>query len=102
LLTLSFIGSTSLRLENLMRTIFALTAALALTACATQAPAPTPTPAPAAAPAPAKAEMKAPQCWHADNSAFVDVGVKATISGVKVECKATTDGKSAQWMGNKH
>jgi hypothetical protein len=32
----------------------------------------------------------------------MDVGTKASISGVAVECKPTADGKAAQWMGTKH
>lgn len=89
-----------------MRHSLAITlAAIALSACATQAPtpvpAPTTTPAPAAAAAPAKPQAKAPQCWSGDASAFFDVGTKTTVSGVAVECKATSDGKAAQWMGSK-
>ena len=65
--------------------------ALGLTACATQTPAPAPA---AAAPA--------PQCWNGDAGAFVAVGTQAEISGVKVTCEKTADGKNAQWMGKKH
>lgn len=50
---------------------------------------------------PAEAK-KAPQCWSSDHNKFFDIGEKAEISGVKVECKATSDGKNAQWMGSKH
>ncbi len=83
-----------------MRSLLVIAAALALSACATQTPAPA---APAAAPAPAPAaEKKAPQCWNGDLGKFQDVGTKTTISGVAVECKPTTDGKAAQWMGTKH
>jgi hypothetical protein len=32
---------------------------------------------------------------------FVDVGTKASISGVAVTCEKTADGKGAQWMGKK-
>ena len=59
---------------------------------------------PAEAPKPAEAkpaEAKKPQCWSGDHNKFFDLGEKAEISGVKVECKATTDGKNAQWMGAK-
>jgi hypothetical protein len=58
---------------------------------------------PAAAPAVAAAPVavKAPQCWSGDQGKFLDVGTKTTISGVAVECLATTDGKNAQWMGVK-
>lgn len=66
-----------------------------LSACASQS---TPPAKPAAAPAAAKA----PQCWNGDLGAFQAVGTKATISGVAVSCKATSDGKSAQWMGAGH
>jgi curli biogenesis system outer membrane secretion channel CsgG len=77
----------------------AISAAALLSACATQSSAPAP--APAAKPAPA-AEKNAPQCWNGDQAKFQDVGTKATISGVAVECKPTSDGKAAQWMGGKH
>ncbi len=89
-----------------MRHILALLAVATLTACATPAPAPVPAPAPAsaapAAAAEAKPAVKPPQCWNGDESKFMDVGTKASISGVAVECKPTADGKSAQWMGKKH
>lgn len=81
-----------------MRSLIVIAAALALSACATQTPAPaasSPVPAPAA-------EKKAPQCWNGDLGKFQDVGTKATVSGVAVECKPTTDGKSASWVGGKH
>ena len=77
-------------------------AALGLTACASQAPAPvaaTPAPAPATA---AKTEAPAPQCWNGDAGSFMAVGTQAEISGVKVTCEKTADGKNAQWMGKKH
>lgn len=80
-----------------MRHVFVASAlVLALSACASQS---TPPAKPAAAPA---AAAKAPQCWNGDVSAFQDVGTKATISGVAVSCKPTSDGKSAQWMGAGH
>ncbi len=91
-----------------MRTVLALVTVVSLAACATPAPAPAPsttpapTPAPAAPAAAAKPVAKAPQCWNGDESKFMDVGSKASISGVAVECKPTADGKSAQWMGKKH
>lgn len=78
-----------------MRSLIFIAAALALSACATQ------TPAPATA-KPATAEKKVPQCWNGDLGKFQDVGTKTTLSGVTVECKPTTDGKAAQWMGTKH
>ncbi len=79
-----------------MRSLLAITvasAAVSLSACATQTPAPA---------APTAAEKKAPQCWNGDQGKFQDVGTKTTISGVAVECKPTSDGKAAQWMGAKH
>jgi hypothetical protein len=79
---------------SFMRSLLVIAAALALSACATQTPAP-------AAPAPA-AEKKALQCWNGDLGKFQDVGTKATVSGVAVECKPTSDGKAAQWMAAKH
>lgn len=82
-----------------MRTLFVVAAATLLTACASQSTAPAPAAPAAAAPA---AEKKAPQCWNGDAAAFQAVGTKATISGVAVECKPTSDGKAAQWMGAKH
>ena len=79
-----------------MRTFLATSAiALGLTACAGQTPAP-------AAPSPVAAAPKAPQCWNGDAGAFMDVGAKASISGVAVVCEKTSDGKNAQWMGAKH
>lgn len=78
-----------------MRSLFALAAVVLLSACASQ------TPAPAKAEA-APAAKKAPQCWNGDAGAFQDVGTKTTVSGVAVECKLTSDGKAAQWMGAKH
>ncbi len=81
-----------------MRSLIAIASVVLLSACASQAPAPAPAKA-EAAPAPAPAAKKAPQCWNGDASAFQDVGAKANISGVAVECKPTADGKSAQWMG---
>jgi hypothetical protein len=81
-----------------MRSFIILTAVAMLTACATQEKA-DPAPAPAAA---APAAKKAPQCWNGDQGKFQDVGTKAQLSGVAVECKLTSDGKAAQWMGAKH
>ncbi len=78
-----------------MRSLIVVAAALVLSACATQ------TPAPAAA-TPAPAAKKAPQCWNGDAGKFENVGTKTKISGVAVECKLTSDGKAAQWMGTKH
>ena len=79
-------------------TLLAIAATLTFTACASQTPAPEAAkPAPAAAAAP-----KAPQCYNGDAGMFVDVGPKASISGVAVTCEKTADGKGAQWMGKKH
>jgi hypothetical protein len=83
-----------------MRSLIALATVALLTACASQAPAPAPAKAEAAPAAPAA--KKAPQCWNGDANAFQDVGTKTTLSGVAVECKPTSDGKAAQWMGAKH
>lgn len=83
-------------------TLLAISAMLALSACASQTSAPT---APAAATpssAPAAAAPKAPQCYNGDSGKFVDLGTNASISGVTVVCEKTADGKSAQWMGKKH
>ncbi|MBT9519549.1 MAG: hypothetical protein IV101_01530 [Dechloromonas sp.] len=77
--------------------LVAAAVALTLTACATQS---TP-PAPAAAAAPAPAPKPAPQCYNGDSGKFEAVGTVATISGVKVACEKTSDGKNAQWMGAK-
>jgi hypothetical protein len=79
--------------------IIAATLAFTLTACATQSTPPAATPAPAAA-APAAAP-KAPQCYNGDSGKFEAVGTVAAISGVKVVCEKTSDGKNAQWMGVK-
>lgn len=81
--------------------IIAAALALTLAACATQStpPAAAPAPAPAAAvPAPAP---KAPQCYNGDSGKFEAVGTVTAISGVKVVCEKTSDGKNAQWMGVK-
>lgn len=76
--------------------IIAAALALTLTACATQTT--PPAAAPAAAPAPA---VKVPQCYNGDAGKFEPVGTMAAISGVKVVCEKTSDGKNAQWMGVK-
>lgn len=80
---------------------FLLTSAIALglTACASQSTPPaqaSATPAPAAAAAP-----KAPQCYNGDTGKFDAVSTMTSISGVKVVCEKTSDGKNAQWMGVK-
>lgn len=75
-----------------MRNLLIIATALVVSACASQG----------SAPSSAATEKKAPQCWSGDHSKFFDVGAKTTISGVAVECKPTSDGKAAQWMGAKH
>ncbi len=82
-----------------MRTLIFAFPALLLAACASQAPAPADK---AAAPTTAAAAKPGPQCYSGDDSRFFDVGDKTSIGGVKVVCKATADGKAAQWMGEKH
>jgi hypothetical protein len=87
--------------------IIAAALALTLTACATQttppgaAPAAAPAPAAAAAPATPAPVVKVPQCYNGDAGKFEPVGTMAAISGVKVVCEKTSDGKNAQWMGVK-
>ena len=75
-----------------MRILTTLGLVVTLAACAS--PAPTP-----AAPAASAEKKAAPQCWSGDHSKFFDAGTKTAISGVNVECKATSDGKAAQWVG---
>jgi len=83
--------------------IIAAALALTLTACATQTTPPAAAPAPAAAAAPATPApvVKVPQCYNGDAGKFEPVGTMAAISGVKVVCEKTSDGKNAQWMGVK-
>ena len=81
--------------------LIAAAVALTMTACATQSPPPAPAPAPAAAAAPAPAPKAAPQCYNGDSGKFEAIGTVTMISGVKVVCEKTSDGKSAQWMGVK-
>lgn len=81
--------------------LIAVAVALSLAACATQSTPPAPAPAPAAAAAPAPVAKPAPQCYNGDSGKFEAVGSMATISGVKVACEKTSDGKNAQWMGVK-
>lgn len=85
-----------MRIPSTLSILAALSAVTLLSACASQTAAPA---KPAAAPAAAAPAAKAPQCWNGDLGVFQDIGTKATIAGVAVECKATADGKSAQWMG---
>ena len=82
--------------------IIAAALALTLTACATQTTPPAAAPAPAAAaPAAPAPVVKVPQCYNGDAGKFESVGTMAAISGVKVVCEKTSDGKNAQWMGVK-
>ena len=81
-----------------MRITVAALLTLALAACATT---PEPAPAPVAAAKPAEAAKSAPQCYNGDTSSFMPVGSTAEVSGVKVECKVSGDGKSAAWQGAK-
>ena len=81
-----------------MRSLISLAVVGLLSGCASQAPAPAPAKA-ESVPAPAAVATKAPQCWNGDVGAFQSTGTKTSISGVAVECKPTSDGKAAQWMG---
>ena len=78
--------------------IIAAALALSLTACATQTTPPAAAPAQAAAPAPA---AQAPECYNGDSGKFEALGTVAAISGVKVVCEKTSDGKNASWVGVK-
>ena len=83
--------------------IIAAALALTLAACATQTTPPAAAPVPAAVPvaaAPTPAP-KAPECYNGDAGKFEVVGTVSSISGVKVVCEKTSDGKNAQWMGVK-
>jgi len=82
-------------MEDLMRSIVTLAAAVLLSACAGPGPGSEKL---AAAPA----VKKGPQCYSGDHGKFFDVDEKTTITGVAVICKPTSDGKAAQWMGSKH
>lgn len=78
--------------------IIAAALALTLSACATQSTPPAAVPVAAAAPAPA---AKAPECYNGDSGKFEVLGTVAAISGIKVVCEKTSDGKSASWVGVK-
>ena len=80
-----------------MRTLIVSSLVVLLSACASQAPAPAEKAA--ASPSPAKAS---PQCYSGDHGRFFNDNEKTAIAGVNVVCKATSDGKAAQWMGDKH
>lgn len=96
-------------LEPDMRSFLFAAPIILLAAACSSTPVTAPAPAPAAKPAPvveakpavAAPAAKAPQCYNGETGNFDAVGVKATIAGVKVECKTTTDGKSAVWHGGK-
>jgi hypothetical protein len=76
-----------------MRTLFIVCSSLVLlAACAA---------APEVKTAPAVAAAKGPQCYSGDAGKFFNVGEKASVSGVQVSCDATSDGKSAAWVGVK-
>ena len=85
--------------------IIAAAVAMTLTACATQSTPPAAAPAPAAAAAPVAASPapapKAPECYNGDSGKFEAVGSVASISGIKVVCEKTADGKNASWVGMK-
>lgn len=88
--------------ELTMRSFLVTSAiALGLTACASQTTPPAPAPVPAAATAAPAPAAKAPQCYNGDSGKFEAVGTMSSISGVKVVCEKTSDGKNAQWMGVK-
>jgi hypothetical protein len=73
--------------------LIALISATALAACASA-------PAPQSSPLKAEAKTEAPkgpQCYNGDADQFLAVGSVAAIAGVNVQCKASADGKSAQW-----
>jgi hypothetical protein len=79
--------------------IIAAAIAMTLTACATESTPPATAPAPVAAthvPAPT-----APECYNGDSGKFEALGTVASISGVKVVCEKTSDGKNASWVGVK-
>ena len=79
-----------------MRTaLIAVASAVVLAACASEGSAPSQNKS-------AAAEKPAPRCYNGDDGKFYPVGQKAVVSGVEVNCSATSDGKSGQWMGAKH
>ncbi len=78
-----------------MRTTLVLASVALLAACASQN-------APSEKIAVAPAAKPGPQCYSGDHGRFFNVEEKATIAGVAVTCKATSDGKAGQWMGSKH
>ena len=90
-----------------MRSLFILSSAILLSACAGQQAVPeksAPATAPVAAPAPVAAapvEKKAPQCYSGDAGKFFNVGDKTTVSGIEVICATNSDGKAGQWAAVK-
>ena len=92
-----------------MRSLFILSSAILLSACAGQQAvpeisAPAPAAALVAAPAPVAAapvEKKAPQCYSGDAGKFFNVGDKTTVSGIEVICATNSDGKAGQWAAVK-
>jgi hypothetical protein len=79
-----------------MRTaLISIVSAVFLVACASEGSAPAQSKS-------ATAEKPAPRCYNGDDGKFYPVGQKAVVSGVEVNCTATSDGKSGQWMGAKH
>lgn len=55
-------------------------------------------PAPSAAPVAMFDMIAAARCWSTDHSRFFDVGARASIAGVVVDCKPTADGRAARWV----
>ncbi len=80
-----------------MRALIVSPLVVLLSACASHAPAP----AEKAAASSTQAKVS-PQCYSGDHGRFFNVNEKTAIAGVNVVCKATSDGKAAQWMGDKH
>ncbi|MBK7422236.1 MAG: hypothetical protein IPJ48_03565 [Propionivibrio sp.] len=89
--------------EFKMRSLLITLSSLALLAACASTPEPKAEMKPAVK-AEAKAEepKKVPQCYSGDAGRFFNVGEKAIVSGVEVNCVATADGKNGQWMGVKH
>ncbi|MDO6385534.1 MULTISPECIES: hypothetical protein [unclassified Uliginosibacterium] len=81
-----------------MRTILVASLFLLTAACASSPETkPVAATAPAAPVVAAPAAPKAPECYNGDLGSFQAVGTVATVSGVKVQCKLTSDGKGASW-----
>ena len=85
-----------------MRSLFIVLSSLALLAACAATPEPKAEMKPAAkAEVKAEAPAKVPQCYSGETGKFYNAGEKTTVSGVAVTCVATSDGKSASWMGVK-